>query len=155
MCGWKGRPVNRLLGTGAALLLAAGGWGVANAQMFANYKDYTGQELFMRFCAACHGEGGHGDGPVAGTLSVLVPDLTRLGQRRNNTFPAAEVRDIIDGRSLVIAHGPRVMPVWGYEFWVEEGQDVVAEEEARDLINRLVEYLRTIQVEPPAPTVPR
>lgn len=129
-----------LVGTfGAAMVLA---WSHAHAQGFATY---SGAELFQRFCAACHGEQGRGDGPVAGTLSVLVPDLTRLAQRNNGRYPAARIRDIIDGRSIVIAHGTRYMPVWGYEFWVEEGADVVAEDEARIIIDRLVDYLESIQ----------
>jgi mono/diheme cytochrome c family protein len=105
----------------------------------------SGAELFERFCSACHGTEGRGDGPVASSLAVLVPDLTRLYQRHGDRFPAAEVREIIDGRSIVIAHGTRYMPVWGYEFWVEEGADVVAEEDARIMIDRLVDYLRSIQ----------
>ena len=115
---------------------------VALAQGFATY---SGAELFQRFCAACHGPEAHGDGPVANSLSVLVPDLTRLSQRHGDRFPAAEVREIIDGRSVVIAHGTRFMPVWGYEFWVEEGADAVAEEDTRLMIDRLVDYLRSIQ----------
>jgi len=46
---------------------------------------------------------------------------------------------------MVIAHGTRYMPVWGYEFWVEEGADIVAEEEARIMIDRLVNFLESIQ----------
>lgn len=122
----------------------------ASAQGFAVA---SGEELFQRFCSACHGPEGRGDGPVASSLSVLVPDLTRLNQRHGDQFPAAEVREIIDGRSFVIAHGTRVMPVWGYEFWVEEGADVVAEEDARIMIDRLVDYLSSIQyvTDPAAP----
>ena len=124
---------------GAVILIACGD---SHAQGFATY---SGAELFERFCAACHGEQGRGDGPVAGTLSVLVPDLTRLAQRNDGRYPAARIRDIIDGRSIVIAHGTRYMPVWGYEFWVEEGADAVAEDEARIMIDRLVDYLQSIQ----------
>ncbi len=109
------------------------------------FAAYSGEELYQRFCGSCHGPEGRGDGPVASSLSVLVPDLTRLYQRRGNRFPAAEIRDVIDGRSVVIAHGTRFMPVWGYEFWVEEGADVVAEEEARIMIDRLVNFLESIQ----------
>jgi hypothetical protein len=37
------------------------------------------------------------------------------------------------------------MPVWGYEFWVDEGGDVLAQTAVRDAINKLVEHLRTVQ----------
>jgi hypothetical protein len=37
------------------------------------------------------------------------------------------------------------MPVWGYEFWVEEGGDVVAQSAVRDAIDKLVEYVRSLQ----------
>jgi mono/diheme cytochrome c family protein len=115
----------------------------------------SGVELFQRFCAACHGPEGRGDGPVASSLAVLVPDLTEISERFGNRFPAAEIREIIDGRSLVIAHGTRYMPVWGYEFWAEEGADIVAEGEARIMINRLVDYLRSIQAAPRFEEPPR
>lgn len=118
---------------------------MAPAALAQGFAAYSGPELFQRFCAACHGAEGRGDGPVASSLTVIVPDLTRLYQRRGNTFPAAEIREIIDGRSVVIAHGTRYMPVWGYEFWVEEGADVVAEEEAAIMIDRLVNFLESIQ----------
>ena len=108
-------------------------------------EDYSGEELFGRFCASCHGESAHGDGPVARGLVAVVPDLTMI-TRRYGTFPAARIRDTIDGRGVEIAeHGTRVMPVWGYEFWVEAGADVVAEAQMRDVIVRLVEYIRSLQ----------
>jgi mono/diheme cytochrome c family protein len=139
----------------AVIVLIGCGTGVAGAAGFATYADYSGAELFLRFCAACHGESAQGDGPVAPTLTVLVPDLTRLSQRRGGRFPASEVREIIDGRGLIAAHGPRYMPIWGFEFWVEEGADVQAEAASREIIDKLVKYLASIQEEPPDPTLPR
>lgn len=119
-------------------------WAVAHSQTF-ELADYSGQELFEQFCSACHGETGRGDGPVAASLNVLVPDLTRLAERRDGSFPASEVRDIVDGSSLVTAHGTRTMPVWGYEFWVEEGADAPAEAQARELIDTLVRHVESLQ----------
>jgi mono/diheme cytochrome c family protein len=108
-------------------------------------EDYSGAELFDRFCASCHGAQAHGDGPVSRSLNVAVPDLTTIGVRYGE-FPAGQIRDIIDGRGIdVRAHGTRTMPVWGYEFWVEEGGDVNAQRAVREAINRLVEHLRSIQ----------
>jgi mono/diheme cytochrome c family protein len=134
----------------AAALAICGAQGAA-AGVFdaATLADYSGDELFSQFCAACHGEQAHGDGPVAASLNKIVPDLTSITARYGE-FPAALIRDTIDGRGVpVAAHGTRAMPVWGYEFWVEDGADIVAETTVRDAINRLVDYLRTLQRDDP------
>ena len=125
----------------AALALA----GAAMAFDAVTLEDYSGEELYLRFCASCHGSEAMGDGPVSRSLNVAVPDLTRIASRYGE-FPAGTIRDIIDGRGIdKRAHGTREMPVWGYEFWVEEGGDVSAQKTVRDAINRLVEHLRSIQ----------
>ena len=126
----------------AVAVFVAHGAGAFEATSLA---DYSGEEIFNRFCAACHGEMAHGDGPVARSLGVMVPDLTRISQRYGG-FPTQLVRDTIDGRGArVDAHGTRTMPVWGYEFWVEEGGDKAAQETMRKTIAKLVDYLRSIQ----------
>jgi mono/diheme cytochrome c family protein len=107
--------------------------------------DYSGEELFGRFCASCHGAQARGDGPVSRSLNVAVPDLTTIAVRYGE-FPAGRIRDVIDGRGIdILAHGTRTMPVWGYEFWVEEGGDVNAQRAVRNAINKLVEYLISVQ----------
>ena len=111
----------------------------------AGFAEYSGRELFMRFCASCHGAGGQGDGPVADAVAAQVPDLTRLAVRQGGQLDEGRLREIVDGRSVVVAHGTRFMPVWGYEFWVEEGADSEAEREVRVIVDRLIGFLRTIQ----------
>jgi len=133
----------RRLGTTAAVALIVAC--SANAFEAVSLADYSGEEIFSRFCASCHGDMAHGDGPVARSLGVMVPDLTKIS-RRYGGFPTQLVRDTIDGRGArVDAHGTRTMPVWGYEFWVEEGGDVTAQQEMRKTIAKLVDYLRSIQ----------
>jgi mono/diheme cytochrome c family protein len=105
---------------------------------------YSGAQLYGRFCASCHGPGAHGDGPVAASLRVLVPDLTLLANRHGGTFPAEQVRKIIDGRTVQPPHGPRDMPVWGTEFRVATSS-APDQRSSDNLIDRLVDYLRTIQ----------
>lgn len=138
----------------AFVALAVGvltGMPVSAAESFAQYN---GRELFARFCASCHGPAGFGDGPVAPALKVLVPDLTRLQQRHGGQFPAERVHKIIDGRELFAVHGSRYMPVWGHELWSAPGQAGSESESARRgdevavVIDRLVEYLRSIQQSP-------
>ncbi len=62
--------MRRVLFTGLLLLCAA-------PTFSADYVQMSGKELYRRFCAACHGAEGRGDGPVAGSFKVEVPDLTR------------------------------------------------------------------------------
>jgi mono/diheme cytochrome c family protein len=109
------------------------------------FADYTGRQLYQRFCASCHGDGGYGDGPVASALKVLVPDLTRLFQRSGGKFPEERVRRIVDGRQAYPVHGTRYMPVWGQEFLVEEGATPAAEAESRRAVDKLVEHIRSMQ----------
>lgn len=109
------------------------------------FADYSGRQLYDRFCASCHGPSGFGDGPVAPSLKVMVPDLTRLYQRSGGKFPEDLVRKIIDGRQVYPAHGSRDMPVWGQELWIEGGGGEQADAEARVIVDKLVNYLRSIQ----------
>ena len=99
---------------------------------------YDGPQLYKRLCSSCHGPGGAGDGPVAASLKSRLPDLTGIAARRRGEFPAEKVRQIIDGRASVAAHGARDMPVWGAELRVAGADSDAA-------LTRLVEYLRAIQ----------
>ena len=111
--------------------------------------NYSGPELFARFCASCHGPGAQGDGPVAPSLKVMIPDLTELAKRSGGKFPEQRVREIIDGRAVLPAHGSRPMPVWGYELEARAGETEAgalhARDEAQALIDRLVNHLRDLQ----------
>jgi hypothetical protein len=37
------------------------------------------------------------------------------------------------------------MPVWGQELWVEQGASQQADADAKKMVDKLVEYLRSIQ----------
>jgi mono/diheme cytochrome c family protein len=137
----------------AAAVLALAGTAAA-AQ---DYSGFTGAQLFARFCASCHGTQGRGDGPVAPTLKVEVPDLTRLVKRQGDPFPVEQVRRIVDGREVLAAHGARRMPVWGYEFATATASEPEAgAENAAQVVGRIVDHLKTLQrVDvPPRPAVP-
>jgi mono/diheme cytochrome c family protein len=110
-------------------------------------QEYSGVRLYQVFCSSCHGLTGHGDGPVVPLLKGGVPDLTELSRRNGGMFPAERVRQIIDGRSGVPAHGTQQMPVWGFEFYGNVTDDALARKQAEETIQRLVDYLRTIQPE--------
>jgi hypothetical protein len=82
---------------------------------------------------------------VASFFKMQPPDLTRISRRHGGKFPSAAIRDIIDGRANLAAHGERAMPVWGLEFARAQGGTSEAQDAGQTLISRLVEYLHSIQ----------
>lgn len=104
----------------------------------------TGAMTFVTHCAACHGAQGEGDGPVAATMAVAVPNLRSLTERNGGEFPAEAVASYIDGRALPAAHGTRLMPVWGDVFAGTQRLVIdAAAPEAR--IAAVLDFLREIQ----------
>src|SRR5262245_39590495 len=75
-----------------------------------------GREAFFRYCSACHGADGRGNGEVAPSMRPRPADLTQLAKRNGGRFPYDEVKEIIDGRKRIAAHGTSKMPVWGKVF---------------------------------------
>jgi mono/diheme cytochrome c family protein len=107
-------------------------------QMWAKDLD-RGEREYLSRCAACHGVGGKGNGPLATQLKIAPTDLTRLAELNGGTFPQSAVNEKIDGRQEVEAHGPRDMPVWGYRYM--RGDDIGRKTRQQALID----YLRRIQ----------
>ena len=108
-------------------------------------SQYTGEQLFARFCASCHGDKGEGNGPVAPFFKLSPPDLTQLAKRHGGEFPTEDVRKIIDGQTAAGAHGTRHMPIWGMELRFADTGNPDKQKPVETLIDRLVQYLRTIQ----------
>jgi mono/diheme cytochrome c family protein len=74
--------------------------------------DPSGKALFQKFCAACHGAGGQGDGAAAAGLPKKPADLTGIAARNGGTFPAIRVMSTIDGYTRR-RDGATVMPELG------------------------------------------
>jgi cytochrome c len=102
-----------------------------------------GKDLYVSYCASCHGLDAKGKGPVAVALKTPVPDLTTMQKRRGGKYPIADLEKFILGEGEVkAAHGSPDMPVWGPVFRrVEKDQDL-----GLVRVRRLVEYLKTLQV---------
>ncbi len=114
----------------------------AQAQEPTGAVEHQGAQTYRYHCQSCHGAEGRGDGPVADSLKLPPPDLTRLAERAGGTFPALRARRKIDGRDAVPAHGPSEMPVWGLTFELR-GDNSPGEVDGR--IDDLVDLLRTWQ----------
>ena len=112
----------------------------------AHAEEPVGRPLYLRYCAACHGRQGRGDGPVAPALGEKPADLTQIAH--GGEFPLQAVVEAIDGTRTVRAHGVSEMPVWGEVFQPDHAsphQRLVA----RSKIIAIADYLRSLQGAPP------
>lgn len=124
---------------GADMMLAA----TAGAQ-----TQPPGQETYWAACGPCHGEQGRGDGPMRQFLTVAPTDLTTLRQRNGGDYPFNRVYQMIDGRSMIPAHGTREMPVWGGVFALRANDGYGpfnTETYVRGRIVEIVTYLESLQ----------
>lgn len=101
----------------------------------------SGRELYVAYCASCHGLEGRGDGPAAEAMRMRPADLTALAEKHGGQFPAVRVQRLLGGIEGLPAHGGKRMPVWGPVFLPLSP----AEGQAAVLIDRLVQYLQSIQ----------
>ena len=103
----------------------------------------SGKEMFVNYCAVCHGKDGKGDGPAAPALKATPTDLTILAQKNGGKFDTAHVAAIIRGQAGTPAHGSQDMPVWGPLFSsISQGHD----SEVQQRVANLVKYIESLQV---------
>jgi hypothetical protein len=83
--------------------------------------------LYAQRCLGCHGPSGRGDGPVAASLPVSVPDFRETVLHKG---PSRIRRIIADGLGIMPAFGPALKPaevsdmVQMVRFLSREGRDV-------------------------------
>ena len=111
----------------------------------AGEADDPGRTLYLRYCGACHGPGGKGDG-IAGTFMRPKPiDLTQIAKNKGGVFPFDETVKVIDGRNTPRAHGDPDMPVWGEILRDNPAWDMTRRAGIRGTLVLITEYLRSIQ----------
>lgn len=103
----------------------------------------SGEDMYVAYCAACHGKEGKGDGPAAPAFKTPPTDLTRLTATHNGKFPEDYVAMVLqNGPADTKAHGSKDMPVWGALFRsMDDGQM------AHHRIYNLTKYIETLQPE--------
>ena len=107
-------------------------------------RDVAGRDLYLRYCASCHGPEGRGDGAIAGSLKRSPADLTALAAKAG-TYDEGAVMAAIDGRRAVAEHGSREMPVWGVVFEQERAGQPFQVYAGLLQTRALADYLRSIQ----------
>ena len=115
----------------------------------ASAQDVTsGAEIYLDYCATCHGEDANGQGPMAGVLLIKPANLSALTKDNGGVFPTARVVARIDGRDPLVSHGSP-MPVYGDYFEGNDtalktptGQPILTSKPIVDL----VAYLQSVQI---------
>lgn len=108
-----------------------------------NVSPASGKEMYMAYCASCHGANGTGNGPAATALKVPPANLTLLASKNGGKFPDAKVQQTIKGDpDMPAAHGSQQMPVWGPTFWQLSQHN---EAQAQLRIRNLANYIASLQ----------
>jgi mono/diheme cytochrome c family protein len=72
-----------------------------------------GKQMYVNYCAPCHGVDGKGNGPVSEALKIPPTNLTLLSRNNGGKYPAMHVEAILQFGTENSAHGTSKMPVWG------------------------------------------
>jgi mono/diheme cytochrome c family protein len=102
----------------------------------------SGKEMYLAYCAACHGADGKGEGPASAALKSRPSDLTGLAERNAGKFPELKVFGAINGDLHVTAHGSKDMPTWGAVFRRMDGAGAAG---VNLRIRNLTKYIESLQ----------
>jgi len=73
----------------------------------------SGKQMYVNYCAPCHGLDGKGQGPAASALKTPPIDLTMLSKNNHGKFPDTHIVTVLEYGTEIPAHGSVEMPVWG------------------------------------------
>jgi mono/diheme cytochrome c family protein len=108
----------------------------------ANTSSNSGRDMFVRYCAVCHGKDAKGNGPTATAMKIPPPDLTILARDNGGKYPAPHVAAVIRGRATLASHGTQDMPIWGPLFLsISQGHEA----QVQQRVSNLVSYIDSVQ----------
>jgi mono/diheme cytochrome c family protein len=128
---------------GALACLAASGQTTIKKTPMPQTNAASGREMYIAYCASCHGKDATGNGPAATALKTPPPDLTKLAARNKGKFPTLRVGAILRGQEVLSTHGSKDMPVWGVLF--ESRPDYAGSHELNARLFHLTDYLKSVQ----------
>jgi mono/diheme cytochrome c family protein len=136
--------MNKMLRSARGVLMILPVVVIAPVAGFASPHD-AAKAMYLRYCGACHGQSGKGDGVVSGFLRPRPTDLTQIAKKAGGEYSSAQVVQMIDGTKTVRAHGDADMPVWGEVFRERSTTPMSQRVEIQGKLLLIAEYLRSIQ----------
>jgi mono/diheme cytochrome c family protein len=103
----------------------------------------SGMQMYINYCASCHGVDGRGNGPAAAALRIPPTDLTVLSKNNHGVFPETHIVTVLQYGAEFPSHGSVEMPVWGPIFGK---MDTVNPQVKQLRIRNLIRYLKTLQI---------
>ena len=107
--------------------------------------DPPAKVAYVKYCGACHGAGGKGDGIASGFLRPKPTDLTQIAKKHGGDFPFVLVMQSIDGTKSIGAHGNGDMPVWGEVFKDDINAGFERRARIQGRLMLITDYIRSIQ----------
>jgi mono/diheme cytochrome c family protein len=105
----------------------------------------SGQQMYVTYCAVCHGGDGKGNGPAAQAMKVPPVDLTTLSQKNGGVFPTNHVNSVLQFGVENPAHGSADMPIWGDLMLTLHAGSSNPDVQVHQRIANLTDYLKKIQ----------
>ncbi len=73
----------------------------------------SGKQMYVNYCAPCHGVDGRGQGPVAAVLKKQPANLALLAKNNGGRFPSTHIMSVLEFGAANPSHDSLDMPVWG------------------------------------------
>lgn len=105
----------------------------------------NGKQMYLSYCAPCHGVDGRGQGPVATALRQQPANLTLLSRNNGGKFPATHIVSVLQFGASNPVHGTPQMPVWGPTFASMDTPSMPQSDQHVLRVSNLSAYLRSLQ----------
>ena len=104
----------------------------------------SGKQMYVNYCAPCHGVDGRGNGPMAAALKSQPANLAILARNNGGKFPSLHLMSVLEFGAANPSHGTAQMPVWGPVFRSMDSAELPLDFKALRISN-LSGYLQTLQ----------
>jgi mono/diheme cytochrome c family protein len=106
----------------------------------------NGKQMYVNYCAPCHGLDGRGGGPRAIAWKIAPTDLTQLSKNNHGVYPDVHIVAVLKFGSDNRDHGSKAMPVWGPSLLMVDHPAGGGTPNLQALrISNLVAYIQTLQ----------